>query len=80
MTPREQAEFDRLKARNRQLEARNRALSGCFGKARLDRFAWLVHEIEAACARPHAKPLIRVSRQDAKLLRPIVEALVSPSR
>lgn len=75
MTPRQQAEMDRLRRRVRILERQNRA----FSKARLDRLIWLVNEIEAACDQPYARPLIRVSRSDAKLIRPIVEALVSPT-
>lgn len=78
MTPKQQAELDRLRARVRTLDHRNRVLSGAFSKGSLDRFAWLVHEIESACTLPHGRPLIRVSQADARLLRPMLDALVKP--
>jgi len=74
MTSRQAAEFKRLKLRNRYLERRHRGVT----KARLDRLIWLLEAIETVCDKPHERPLIRVSRADAKLLRPLVEALVNP--
>ncbi len=75
MTPRQRAEMERLQRRVAILERRNRGIS----KARLDRLIWLLLEIEHACPRPWVRGTIRVSRSDAKLLRPLVEALVDPA-
>lgn len=74
MTPRQRSEMKRLTQRVRVLERRSRILTS---KTRLDRLAWLVNEIEEACPRPGARGNLRVSRSDARLLRPLLEALVS---
>lgn len=91
MTHREQIEMDRLRKRVSLLEARNRELvkgqtirpcrrlhRPTLGKGALDRFAWLVQTIEEACTHSGVRAQIRVSLSDAKLLRPILKALVDP--
>lgn len=80
MTPRQQAEMDRLRRRVQVLERRNRDLSLTFSKASVDRFAWLVNEIEAVCPTSGIRGSIRVSHSDFKLVRPILEAIVAPER
>lgn len=77
MTPTQEAELRRLRGRVKLLESRNRALSGAFSKIALDRFAWLVNEIEALCPKPYQRGRLLVTRADAKLLRPILEGLVN---
>jgi hypothetical protein len=67
--------MERLKRRVSMLEQRNRELGQGMSKPRLDRLIWLLLEIESACPRPGVRGSIRVSHSDAKLLRPIVEAL-----
>jgi hypothetical protein len=80
MTPKQRAEMDRLRKRVAILERRNRQLSFTFPKGSIDRFAWLVNEIEAVCPQPGVRGTIRVSHSDARLIRPILEALVDPAR
>ncbi len=76
MTPRQRAEFDRLTKRVRLLEDRNRQLTLSFPKGQIDRLIWLLTEIETVAPRPGVRGTIRVSYSDAKLIRPIVEAIV----
>ncbi len=80
MTPKQRQEFDRLKKRNAILERRNSELVMSFSNARLDRFAWLVNEIEEVCPKAGIRGQIRVSHSDARLIRPILHALVDPRR
>jgi hypothetical protein len=77
MTPKQHAEMDRLRKRVAMLEQRNRELSLSFPKGSVDRFAWLVNEIEAVCPKSGVRGSIRVSHSDARLVRPILEAIVA---
>lgn len=76
MTPHQRAEMDRLRKRVALLEKRNRALTLNFSKTAVDRLIWLVTEIETVCPRPGVRGAIKVSHSDARLVRPIVEAIV----
>lgn len=78
MTPRQRSEMDRLVRRVKILEKRNRELSRGYPKGSMDRLIWLLLEIEDNCPRPGVRGNVRVSYSDARLLRPIVEALVGP--
>lgn len=76
MTPLQRAEMKRLRGRVALLERRNRQLTMSFSKSSVDRLIWLVTEIETVCPKPGVRGAIKVSHSDARLLRPIVEAIV----
>lgn len=80
MTAKQRAEMERLQGRVAILEKRNRQLTLNFSKASVDRLIWLVNEIEEVCPRPGVRGAIKVSHSDARLVRPIIEAIVDPSR
>lgn len=76
MTPLQRAEMERLRRRVVLLERRNRQLTMSFSKSSVDRLIWLVTEISTVCPKPGVRGAIKVSHSDARLLRPIVEAIV----